>query len=144
MPTDLPTAYDEIIALFLATWSAEPTAPTDIHYDDRETPLPLPESAQEWVKFSVSQGPSVQIGLGSVNGKKLWGTEGIILIEIRTLSNDGLERAQFLGPLAMGAFRGKQTAGGVWFKNISSKPGGADGPWTVTIVTADFSFTERK
>ncbi len=134
-------ARDEILALFKASWEAQPAPIPTVLYDDK---APAPTSGDKaWARVSVLHNDGDQQTLGEV-GNRRFNRLGIVIVQVFTPFGSGLVSADTIVPVAVNAFEGNKTPGGVWFRHVYSRDIGKTGQWHQTNVFADFEYDEVK
>lgn len=127
-------ARDEILTLFRTAWEAQPTPPSLFYWDvEQEDP-----TGEIWARITVRH----NIGGNDAIGNRLFVREGVITLQIFTRFGEGLVNADATAKVAVDAFQGKSTPGGVWFRNVRYTEIGQDGEWFQSQVLADFEYTE--
>lgn len=140
MTLTIAQARDEMLTLFRTEWIATyPTAPilwADATSDDD---LPNPETDPIWCRATVRHTGG---GNDSV-GNRLMYRIGAVTIQLFTRYGSGLSNNDQAAKVAMDAFQGRSTAGGVWFRNVTLNEIGQDGDWFQANIIAEFEYTER-
>lgn len=134
----ITTARDAILTLFKTAWDAQsPPVPAVEYTDNFPTDK---DGSDEWAWIRVQHGPAKQATMGETGGRYFtrWGT---VRVQIYTPLGEGRNRADTLAEVAAAAFEGETTASGtVWFRDVRIQEGGADPPWALTNVLADFEY----
>ena len=138
MTLTITQARDEILTRFRTDWvAAYPTAP--ILWADVTSPndLPNPETTPLWCRATA-----VHTGGGNDHiGNKLFFRFGTVTIQIFTRYGSGLANNDLAAKVAIDAFQGKSTPGGVWFRGVTLNEIGQDGDWYQSNVLANFEYT---
>lgn len=139
---NIAEARDEILTLFRTAWLADPTTTAaPILWADKtsDDDLPNPEEDPIWCRATVLHTSG---GNDSI-GNKLFFRNGTATIQIFTRYGSGLTNNDLAAKVALDAFQGKSTAGGVWFRDVTLNEIGQDGDWFQSNVLANFEYTER-
>lgn len=131
-------SYDEIHALFKATWDG-----TGLFTDYEDVPAKRANDQDNWSVFRVFYESSSQASLGGT-GNRMFRRRGTIIVSIYTRSGNGLQDAQSLAKTAIDIFEGNATSGGVWFRNAQMQNRGMDGEFYLTQVLVNFEYDEVK
>lgn len=102
---------------------------------DTKDPLP-------WARFRWQPSEGRQTNIGNLGGVNRFETTGLITLEVRTPPGRGVTLAHTLVTLAQGAYRGKVTSGGAFFKNIRPRTVGVDGGYYRMDCLVEFQFDE--
>lgn len=135
-------ARDEMLTLFRTAWLADAaTAAAPIVYWDKseDEQLPDPNTTPIWCRATIQHAGG---GNDSI-GNKIFFRTGTATIQIFTVYGSGLTNNDLAVKVALDAFQGKSTSGGVWFRNVFANEIGQDGMWFQTNVLASFEYTER-
>lgn len=156
---DVVTASEEIKALFWQYWTANAPA-----VNGGEVPLVVWENAQEgeeppkhrpWARVTVQHAGGGQHSLGETGARRFERT-GIASVQVFTPLGKGVTLGHRLTKIALDAFEGKSTPGGVWFRDCRVREVGRtellDGhkalkvldPWDQTNVVCPFTYDEVK
>lgn len=147
MPTQLPNAEKEIQQAFADAWAADAaaaigaaSAPEVRWQGVAEDPLP-PESAP-WARVALLHNSGAQVAFGEDPGARRYRETGIVTVQVFTPLNatSDLRQAQALVQVAIAAFRGVETPGGVEFQNVTGTRVGPTGAWFQYNVTAEFNY----
>lgn len=135
-------AIDQMSALFSDVWT--PTG-FPVKYDNVSAKSSPPDTETPWARFVLRHGPSAQSTLSNDEGARIFTREGIITVQVFTLTGSGLigDPAD-LPTIVRDAYEGQRTAGGAWFKNVRINEIGEDGRWFQTNVIAEFEYDEIK
>lgn len=142
MSLTITEARDEMLTLFKDAWEADvTTAAAPIVWTDApdDNNVPNPETNDIWCRATVIH----TVGRNSAIGNKLFDREGVVTIQIFTRYGAGLANNDLACKVALDAFQGKSTSGGVWFRNVTLNEIGHDGDWFQSNVLANFEYTER-
>ena len=127
-------ARDEILTLFKSAWdigaSGIPLYYWDVPHD--------PPSADDWARITVRHAT----GGNDAIGNRLFFRTGLVTIQLFTKYGEGLTQNDTLAKVAVEAFQGQHTAGGVWFRNVRLNEIGIDGKWFNSNVLADFEYNQ--
>lgn len=140
-------ARDEILELFKAAWD---TTGLGVVYDDAPTDTPTRaelanENVTGWARATVRHALGQQSSLANgTDGKRRYIREGNFIVQIFTPAGTGLRTADQYAKVVADALEGQETPGGVWFRNVSYREVGRDGPWYQTNVSATFQYDEVK
>jgi hypothetical protein len=140
MSLTITQARDEMSTLFNDAWEASAYAAFPVMWDDVGEPVGAARSP--WARFSVRHADGGQATLASIGGVRRWRREGTIFVQLFAPANEGLSRLDEMAIVAMRAFEGKTTAGGVWFRDVRLREVGVDGNWQQFNVLADFEYDE--
>jgi hypothetical protein len=141
-------ARDEILSLFKTAWDAGATG-VPVVYDDSPSDKPTSaelanENTTAWARVTVRHSIGRQASLSGTQAVRRWEREGTLFIQIFTSYGTGLQTADSLAKVAVDALEGATTPGGVWFRDVSFREVGIDGPWYQTNVVATFQYDEVK
>jgi hypothetical protein len=135
MPATLRQAHDQILALLPAAITA-----IAVHYPDVASAPGFPPQAS-WARIHVEDGDDAgQVTLVGSDGSQRYETNGILTVEIYALAGDGRAKAQELGEAVLAAYRGKKTAGGVWFRRERVRDVGPDGTWYHVNAVIEYQY----
>lgn len=128
MTATYTTSRDEIFGQFLTAWNLY--APSIVGYlpevrwqdSEKET---IPDGSKYWARLSVQTVTEEQTALGECDApsKRRYTASGLVFVQLFAPKSDS-RGAELLGELAMiarNAYRGKSTAGSVWFRNCRIK-----------------------
>ncbi|MEQ1624983.1 MAG: hypothetical protein ABL870_09840 [Sediminibacterium sp.] len=148
---NISQAKDDILTLFKAYWDAQllalyPTLSVQLIWPgvDIQTP-PLPETP--FLRVSIFHNFSRQATFAP--GAKRYERSGLVTIQIFTpLSSNlvapNIALCEKLGIITRDAFEGKNTPGGVWFRNANLREVGSDGTWYQFNMSVEFNYDEFK
>lgn len=145
-------AVDDIYGAVKAGWDANAAAavggPADLLYEETsrgstpadakgaETPEDRP-----WGRATIRHDEG---HLGSVSrpGRQIWTAGGFLFVQCFAPNHDGRGKrlSMALAEVAAAAVRGKHTPNGVWFRGVTIKEVGRDGPLYQTNVVARFEW----
>ena len=135
MSLTITEARNEILTLFRTAWLAQGSPPPLYFWDTTADPPTDPS----WVLVIVRHAD----GGNDAIGNTLFSREGLVTVQIMTEFGEGLTLSDALTKVALDAFQGKATPGGVWFRNVRAREVGPDGQWFHVNVLAEFEYTER-
>lgn len=137
MSLTIAEARDEMLALFRTAWIATyPTAP--ILWRDAASDDDLP-TEDIWCRATVLH----TAGGNDSIGNRMFFRVGAVTVQIFTRYGSGLANNDNASKVALDAFQGQSTAGGVWFRGVTLNEIGQDGDWFQSNVIAPFEYTER-
>jgi hypothetical protein len=137
MSLTMAQARDETSALFKAAWDLTPYG---VVWDDIGGEYP--DDRSPWARFTMRHADGFQATLSNVSGQRRWRRTGTVFIQLFAPTNEGLATLDEMAMIARGAFQGKATAGGVWFRNGRVREIGVDGKWQQANVLIDFEYDE--
>ncbi|AAT69471.1 gp77 [Alphaproteobacteria phage PhiJL001] len=135
MSLTFTAARDELLTLFQTAWDANSGGVKLYYWDLTDTP----PTADEWARVTVRHTGGNDAALGG----RIFERTGFATVQIFTIHGRGLSRADELAKVAVDAFQGQSTPGGIWFRNVRLVEVGQDGKWFQNNVVADFEYTER-
>jgi hypothetical protein len=118
--------------MFKSAW--DPTS-VKLYYWDVADDKP---SEDEWARITVQHSTGSNDGITN----KFFLREGIVTIQLFTNFGQGLSRNDILAKVAVDAFQGKSSPGGVWFRNVRMNEIGNDDKWFQTNILAEFQYDE--
>lgn len=141
-------ARDEILDLITDAWTTGASG-IAMTYDDAPNDVPsgaalTSKNVTPWARTTVRHEIGRAASISGSNGARRWLREGTVFVQIFTPEGTGLRTADTLVKVVVDALEGATTPGGVWFRNVSFKEVGPDGPWYQTNVSATFSYDEVK
>lgn len=140
MSLTITSARDEILTLFRTTWlAAADSTNVPLLWDNRAQDIPTSGS---FARVSVRHADGAQATLSGETGLQSHRLEGTVFVQVFTPTGDGLTTSDKLVEVAMSAFQGKRTAGGVWFRRVRAAEIGPDGAFFQVNVLADFEYDE--
>lgn len=139
-------ARDEMLALFKTIWDEGSdevdTSELSIHWPD--LPFDVPDENEAWLRVTLRTATGEQATLSGSEGLKRFNRQGVIIVQVFTPVGDGMKLSYKLVKIVMGAFEGKATPNGVWFRNVRFNEVGIDGGWNQVNVLTDFNYDEVK
>lgn len=139
MSLTITEAKDDILAMVKTAWD---TTGKIMIYDDIGGVIP--DTADAWARTTLRHTNANQATLSGGLGTQNYDRSGILTIQIFTPSGKGLASSDIYAKLMMDAFEGKQSANGVWFRNVRLNEIGPDGNFFQTNVVVDFEYRELK
>lgn len=146
MVATLTQARDDINTRFQTDWNSLSTAVAgyipEVRWEGTEVG-DLPNSSHAWARVSIKHTQSDQKSLG-LPGTRRFERWGYVTVQVFTpLSRgQGLSLSEQLVTIARNAFEGQTTPNAVWFRKVTVKEIGVDGPWENTNVIASFCYDE--
>jgi hypothetical protein len=136
-------AQDEIMTRFKTKWDAgSPSAGVFVVWPDQDA---APPEGASYAVFEIEHTLGRQGSLSDPVGVIRWERRGLVRVCIYTMAGRGLLLNTRLGMVAVDAFEGKTTPGGVWFRNVRySEAPGRDGKWQQGNVVAEFTYDQFK
>ena len=135
-------ARDEILSLFKTAWDAQAAPIPQLLYWDVTGDPPTGNDSDgdpdPWARITVRH----VIGENDAIGGSLFNREGVVTVQIFSPFGTGLQINDNLAKIAVDAFQGKKTAGGVNFTNVRLNEIGQDGIWFQSNILADFDYCE--
>lgn len=128
-------ASDEILALFRTAWGDRPALYENVRGSPPRRPIP-------WARVTLRHITGAQASLAGGSGTRRWERVGILTVQIFVPSGQGLAGAQSLAKIAVDAYQGQTTPGGVWFRNVRLTEVGPDGDWFQVNALAEFVYDE--
>ncbi len=147
MPIQFPQAETEIQQAFADAWAANAAAAIgaavapEVRYEGViQTSLPPNEAA--WARVSMVTATGNQVAFGDNTGARRYREVGIVTVQIFTplSAQSDLRDAAALAQVAVAAFRGVETPGGVEFLNVTPTRVGPSEAWFQYNITADFNY----
>lgn len=134
-------AYDEVMAAFKAAMDAVPI--TSVHYPDMEFTIPAGDTA--WARVAYDLINSAQASFSDGSTGKRWRRSGLLSIQLFHPLGGGSTDAWNAAKVAVDAFEGQTTPGGVWFRDITGpSPVGTSGGFSQTNLAVAFEYDEVK
>lgn len=140
MPATVTEARDQMSALFKTAWEAGFSPDLTVIWDDIGEPEPT--SRDPWARFVVRHWEGEQGSLANHDGQRRYCRRGTIFVNLFAPTGEGLSRLDQMAIVAMNAFEGATTSGGVWFRNVRLRERGVDGNWQMATVMVDFEYDE--
>ena len=131
-------ATDEILDLFHAAWDSS----IPVHHEEVRKQRSKDENA--WATTQIRHAAGRQTTLASANGSSRFAREGLLTIQIFAPGGKGLQDAYALAKVAVDAYEGSATPGGVWFRNVRLNEVGRDGKFFQVNVLVEFLYDELK
>lgn len=128
-------ANQEMAALMLAAWGSKPCDWPNMVF----TP---PAKDIVWARWRVQYDDGRQSTLADTNGKRRWSRAGIVTVQVFTPLNIGVETYYNSAETVVGAYQGKRTPSGVWFRNVRIAEIPTELAWQQINVYADFEFEQ--
>jgi len=149
MPASVAQARDQMCQLLKDAVAASVYSSVQIIWDDKKDTPPDPNDttnaiAATWLRMTIKHSTGGQSSLSGAQATKRWTRTGYIAVQIFTPAGDGMSRADDIISIVLGAFEGKTTSGGVWFREFHPQEVGTSGPWQQTNVIGQFTFDEIK
>lgn len=130
MPIEYDAAQDEMKSQFWQAWTADTSAIVgyvpEVRWANNEEPT-KPANDKFWLRLSLLNAKESQSTLSNCEGapgKKRYTAAGLVYMQLfcpkSTVNADQL--GQQLSKVARNAYRGKKTAGGIWFRNVRIVP----------------------
>jgi len=108
----------------------------------------LPDASATWARWRLQYVLANQSSLSDVGGKRRWQRQGMVMVQVFTPLNTGTELLYSAAEIVVGAYEGKRTPGGVWFRNVRisgdsvSDVASEVTNWSQLNVLADFQFDQ--
>lgn len=134
-------ARDEISGLFKTAWAADNAF--SLFYDDVVPNAPGAATTQPnpYARLTIRHDDGDQVAFSDSSTKR-YTYVGTVTVQIFTAQGTGLTQADHLVKVALDAFRGKRTSGGVLFMNVRSREIGPSGAYYQNNVLATFAYDE--
>lgn len=149
MTATVEQARDQIHTRFRTAWLADTnTQNYFVKYEDvaqGDRPEKAATKPAPWARFTLRHNPGAggQATLSGDTGQRRYRRFGTITINLFAPKGDGLKILdQEMIPVAMQAFEGQTTAGGVIFRNVRPAEVGPDGDYFQANVLVDFEYDE--
>lgn len=136
MPCSFSEAQDQVIGVFSTAWATLSPVPP-VHYPDRVPDEPFPPKSGTWARVTMQDTEGDRVSLGRTARYR---TDGVLIIQLFAPGGTGRQTTRALAELVLAAFRGKRTAGGVWFHRERAQDVGADGHWWQTNVVIEYQY----
>lgn len=143
----IATAVQEMEARFRAAWGN--TGPCD--YPNQGFVIPAALSVV-WARWRCQHLTGGQGSLSNAQGKRRFNRNGTLFIQVFTPLNASELAAYNTAEIVVGAYEGKTTPSGVWFRNVriqeinnGVQTGSSDGSntaWNQKNVLADFLYDQ--
>lgn len=143
MTTTTPNARDEVMAIIHEALALLPGVV--VKYQGVDT-LDPPSQDTDWARVDMGHEAGGQASLsGPINGVTRWGQNGQIIVQcFGRISAGGIDKAMEMACAVRDAFRGRATAGGVWFRRQTIREVGQDKGWYQVNATITFDYDEVK
>lgn len=125
-------------SLFQTAWDAGvATTGNPLLYEDISGDKP---TSGKWAKIAIHHAAGMQAALGTTRFRR----HGMVIIEMFAPSGQGHYSSGMddMIDVAMGAFEGKSTTGGVWFRDVTPREIGPEGPWFQTNIELEFIYDQ--
>lgn len=145
--TTVAEARDSIIQSFYDAWSADSQSEDiKVFYPGKDEDESEKSADKSWARISIKHFDSgfSKNSLVDSEGKKNYQRDGVVIVNIFTPIGDGLGLDAHLASVVMGAYEGKSTPNGVWFRNVRFNEIGTHRSWNQTNVKANFNYSEHK
>lgn len=140
----MATAVAEMEARFRNAWTPRLAA-----YPNQDFDLPAPSVV--WARWSCQHATGNQASLANVIGRRKWNRQGSIIVQVFTPLNASELSAYDTAEIVVGAYEGKTTPSGVWFRNVRVQEANRDinggvaantALWQQRNVIADFLYDQ--
>lgn len=148
--TAVADARDDILGTLKTAWDADPSsqdldilwsdAPDNV--TDHEEYLNNPRVG--WARATVVHTPIGGLRTIGTSPNRKFERTGTIFVQLFTPTGKGLNLADQLVRVVLGAFEGVRTANGVWFRDSGFNEVGQNGNHHQTNVTVSFVYDENK
>lgn len=137
-------AVREMEARFRAAWS-----PRKADYPNQD--FTLPPITDVWARWRCQHATGNQGSLANVIGRRKWARGGSIIVQVFTPLNSSELSAYDTAEIVVGAYEGKTTPSGVWFRNVRVQETNKDigggiaadvSGWIQRNVIADFLYDQ--
>ena len=141
MIADPAQADNEMSALFRQAWTM--TAGHPVVWPNA-APIDI-NTLDVWAHWSLQYTGGRQLTFGPAGRRKFEKTGAVLIVVFTPLAN-GLRHGRQISQIALGAYEGKRTAGGVAFANVriesegQGQGDGVDRAWWATAVVAEFRY----
>ena len=145
--TDIATAKDDIAKIFYDAWIADSISQDiKVYFDKKDDDVSLKNGSSSWARFTIKHfdGGFSRQSLTDSGRKKSYQRDGVVIIGIFTPIGEGVTLDSSLASIAMGAFEGKTTPNGVWFRSARFNEVGVSNAWFQTNVKVNFNYSEIK
>lgn len=97
---------------------------------------------EPYIIWAAKHSDAGQIGMSDTT--RIYESVGMIVIQCKgpLIKGNGFEVAERMAIIARNAYRGKQTADCIWFRNAQFKEVGADGGWYLFNTYIEFEYNE--
>lgn len=140
----MATAVKEMEARFRNAWS-----PKLADYPNQDFTLPAPSDV--WARWRCQHATGNQSSLANVIGRRRWNRQGSIIVQVFTPLNASELSAYNTAEIVVGAYEGKTTPSGVWFRDVRVQESNKDiaggiaaqvNGWIQRNVIADFLYNQ--
>lgn len=125
-------ARDVMLKIFKDAWN--PAYP--VVWQDKTGRPPNNDTA--WARVILRYADGGQSSLAGEIGTRRFTDSGILMIQIFTLSAQGMDQALELADLVQNAYEDAREE--VWFRGVRKQEGGEDGIFNVMNVFAEFNY----
>jgi hypothetical protein len=129
------TAKNEILALVKTALEGASEVPDTVLWPDVTGKRPT--SGPYWADVMLRHEDSEQTSLAGRHTNY-----GRVMIDLYYPGGDGQTNLDTLAQEVTNALRGQHTAGGVWFRSVTPREIGEDGPWFRYTVTGVFQYDQ--
>lgn len=138
--SSITEARNEILSHFTTAWNAQTPPVPLLLYDDKSKP-PTPSNPAPYARITVRHTDRDRVTLSDEVGNRRFRADGIITVQVFSVSGDGLTSNDVFVNVALDAFEGAKTGEDrVTFRNVRDEEIGEDGPWFQTNVVAEFDY----
>lgn len=130
----MSAAVAEMEARFRSAWSPRPC-----DYPNQD--FNLPAASAEWARWRCQHVTGNQASLATVIGKRRWNRQGNIIVQVFTPLNASELSAYDTAEIVVGAYEGKTTPSGVWFRNVRVQEVSRD---NTGVVAANSSLWQQR
>lgn len=131
-------AMQEIEAKFRAVWS-----PRKCDYPGSDFDIKTDVTKDDtWARYTIQHVTGNQASLANVIGKKRFDRGGTIIIQVFTPLNNGVLIAYDAAEIVVGAYEGKSTPSGAWFRNVRINEVDNNDLWQQVNVLIDFTYDQ--
>jgi hypothetical protein len=111
----------------------------------------LPAHSVVWARWRCQHSTGNQASLANVIGRRRWNRSGSIIVQVFTPLNASELSAYDTAEIVVGAYEGKTTPSGVWFRNVRVQEANRDingglqanvSLWQQRNVIADFLYDQ--
>lgn len=140
---------DEMFTMLLTAWNLNAMAVVGLIPAIQWQGLdisPIPPQGVPFGRATVHHIEGGQSTLGNSQGKNTYERVGILTFQVfgPLGSGKGLTIAEGLANIALNAFEGKASPGGIWFRNCRLNEVGVTDGWFQINVLAEFTYDEVK
>jgi len=132
----ISTAVAEMVDKFRVVWEPRPC-----HYPGYDFELPSSETA--WARITIQHFDGSQGSLANVVGKRRWMRGGNITVQVFAPLKSSEVSAYDLAEIVCGAYEGKRTPSGAWFRNVRiNEVNPSNDNWKQLNVIIDFEYDQ--